>query len=239
MGFTFYGDLLGISSNYNLDENLAYDKLNRFYNISFENLKGYCEAYPSSKVFMFSDSILFYGDDTISALKKLHTLYLSLVKSNLLLRGAIVKGKIDFEPRFELKNFEKNLPINGVLSKAVSLQNIYKGSRLIIDIELAKELLSDIPDWLTQEGFYSTPNTEILNSDLLMRISTTPDNSAYELLYFWQSHNQPFNFDHRQKKIELEEISKMMNPNISLHYKETVELMKRCQSREKYIAKHS
>ena len=239
MGFTFYGDLLGIASNYHLDEKLAYEKLDRFYTISFENLGGYCNAYLDSKVFMFSDSILFYGEDTISALKKLHTLYLSLLKSNLLLRGAIVKGKLDFEPRFELKNFEKNLPINGTLAKAVSLQNIYKGARLIIDIELAKELLYDIPDWLTQEGFYTNFKTEILNSDLLMRISTTPDNSAYEFLYFWQSHNQQFTFDHKQKKNELEEISKMMNPNISVHYKETVELIKRSQSREKFIQKNT
>ncbi len=239
MGFTFYGDLLGISSNYNLDEKLAYDKLSKFYSISFENLKGYCEAYPDSKIFMFSDSILFYGNDTISAIKKLHTLYLSLLNSNLLLRGAIVKGKLDFEPRFEMNNFKKNLPINGTLARAVSLENMYKGSRLIIDIELAKDLLIDIPEWLTQEGFYSKREPELLNSDLLMRISTTPDNSAYEYLYFWQSHNQTFSLDHKLKKIELEEISKMMNPRISLHYKETIALMKRSQSRERFIKKYS
>jgi hypothetical protein len=235
MGFTFYGDLLGISSNYNLNERSAYEKLNDFYNIAFENLKGYCDAYPGSYIFMFSDSILFYGDDIIPALKKLHTLYLSLINSNLLLRGAIVKDKIDFEPRFELDNFIKRLPINGTLAKAVSLQNMYKGSRLIIDTALAKDLLEDIPEWLTQEGFYSTRKSELLNSDLLMRISTTPDNRCYEYLYFWKSHNQNYEFDHIKKKKELLEISKMMTSSISLHYKQTAELMKRCQNRETFI----
>src|ERR1039458_5752736 len=171
MAFTFYGDLLGTSSNYNLDSNLAYNKLNDFYTISFNELKNYCQGYPNSKVFMFSDSILFYGENPIAAIKQLQNLYLSLLSKNLLLRGAIVKDKLDFEPRFELENFEKRLPINNTLAKAVSLASLYKGSRLIIETVLAKELLAEFPQWMTQEGFISSPNSEFINSGFLSRIA--------------------------------------------------------------------
>lgn len=239
MTFTFYGDLLGISSNYNLDPTLAYSKLNDFYNTSFSNLKDYCNAYPHSKVFMFSDSILFYGENPIAAIKQLQNLYLSLLSKNLLLRGAIVKDKLDFEPRFELKNFEKRLPINDTLAKAVSLESMYKGSRLIIDTSLALELLDEIPQWKTQEGFISSPNIESINSEFLKRITATPENRNYEYLYFWCSSHHNCEFDELKKRKELEEISKMVDPGISIHYKDTVELIKRSNYRRKYVESHS
>jgi hypothetical protein len=239
MFFTFYGDLLGISSNYNLDTNLAYSKLNDFYNISFDELKGFCEAFPTSRVFMFSDSLLIYGKNPIPAIKHIQNLYLALLTKNLLLRGAIVKDKLDFEPRFELKNFEKRLPINGTLAKAVGLEQLYKGSRLIIETDLAKDLLSENPNWLTTEGFISHPNVESVNSEFLKRISPTPDNQNYEFLYFWLSTHPNCEFDQKKKRIEFEEISKMLDPGIGIHYKETIELMKRSDYRKKYSEKYS
>lgn len=239
MDFTFYGDLLGISSNYNLDSNLAYSKLNDFYNISFKELNNYCNAYPYSKVFMFSDSILFYGENPIAAIKQLQNLYLSLLSSNLLLRGAIVKDKLDFEPRFELENFEKRLPINNTLAKAVSLQSLYKGSRLIIESSLALELLDEVPQWKTQEGFISSPEVETVNSEFLKRITPTPNNKNYEYLYFWLSSHPDCRFEHKRKQKEFNEISKMLEPTISIHYKDTIELMKRSENRKKYVEKYS
>ncbi|MEW6196765.1 MAG: hypothetical protein AB1521_16585 [Bacteroidota bacterium] len=239
MSFTFYGDLLGISSSYNLDADLAYSKLNNFYNITFRELEKYCHAYPDSKVFMFSDSILFYGEESVAAIKHLQNLYLSLLSDNLLLRGAIVKDKLDFEPRFELENFQKRLPINNTLSKAVSLQSLYKGSRLIIEVALAKELLSDEPHWLTQEGFISSPNSESINSEFMKRITPTPENRNYEYLYFWCSTHPNCQFDEIKKRKELEEISKMVDSSISIHYKETIELIKRSNSRKKYVKQYS
>jgi hypothetical protein len=238
MDFTFYGDLLGISSNYNLDPNLAYSKLNDFYNISFNELKNYCTAYPGSKVFMFSDSILFYGENSIAAIKQLQNLYLSLLSKNLFLRGAIVKDKLDFEPRFELKNFEKRLPINDTLAKAVSLQNMYKGSRLIIETSLAMDLLQEIPRWKTQEGFISSPKYQSVNSEFLNKITPTPENKNYEYLYFWLSMHPNCHFEHKKKQKEYMELSKMFESTLSVHYKETLELMKRSEYRKKYVEKY-
>jgi len=60
MGFTYYGDLLGISAYYKLSPIIAKDKLNSFYNTVFSSLSGFCQSYPDQvKVHMFSDSILF------------------------------------------------------------------------------------------------------------------------------------------------------------------------------------
>ncbi|MDP3150219.1 MAG: hypothetical protein Q8N83_13940 [Ignavibacteria bacterium] len=235
MSFTFYGDLLGISSNYNLDANLAYSKLDAFYNIAFSELKNFCQGYPDSKVFMFSDSILFYGENSVAAIKQLQNLYLALLSKNLLLRGAIVKDKLDFEPRFELENFQKRLPINDTLAKAVGLESLYKGARFIIETALAKELLSDVPNWMTQEGFISSPNSAVINSEFLKRITPTPDNRNYEYLYFWSSSHPDCQFDHVKKLKEFYEISRMSDYRISIHYKETIELMKRSDYRKKFM----
>ncbi|MHC1738233.1 MAG: hypothetical protein AB9882_09510 [Ignavibacteriaceae bacterium] len=231
--FTFYGDLLGISSSYDLDTQLGYNMLNKFYNIAFTAFKDYLNNTAEAEVFMFSDSILFYGRDAIPALKKLQDLYLSLMKSNLFLRGAIVMGELKFDKRFTLRNFQKSLPIDDKLSLAVSLQKLYKGSRLIVEITLAKKLLEKTPEWLTQEGYYSNVNGmfHVENMELLRRISPTPDNRGYEFLYFWNLNNNANN-NLMHLKSQLKYLKEMMDNEISLHYRETESLMRRSVCRK-------
>jgi hypothetical protein len=94
MGYTFYGDLLGISGYYNLDSEIAENKLNDFYNTTFFSLSTYCMANKNVKVNMFSDSILIWGDEPIAILIELHKVYIKLIHKGLLLQGAIVKEKL-------------------------------------------------------------------------------------------------------------------------------------------------
>ena len=99
MGFTFYGDLLGISGYYKLSPRIAKEKLNQFYNTLFSSLSGYCNANADVRVHMFSDSLLFYGDNPTSALEQLHLVYVKLLHEGLLLRGGMVGDKLKFQVR--------------------------------------------------------------------------------------------------------------------------------------------
>lgn len=78
MGFTYYGDLLGISGYYKLSPELAKDKLKEFYNTVFLSLSDYCNANNDVHVHMFSDGLLIYGDNPESALERLHRVYINL-----------------------------------------------------------------------------------------------------------------------------------------------------------------
>ena len=111
MGFTYYGDLLGISGYYKLSPTLAKDKLNDFYNTVFSGLSGYCRDNEKVEVHMFSDSLLFYGDDPIPALEKLQRLYMELFQKGLLLRGGMVNKKLGFDARINLKNLTNYLQL--------------------------------------------------------------------------------------------------------------------------------
>src|SRR5882724_8928798 len=104
MPFTFYGDLLGISNAYKVSPDAAYEKLDRFYNLCFQHLKSACSG-NHARVNLFSDSIFFWGDNQRLALQLLKQLYVDLTSEGLLLRGAIVDGKLGFEPRFTVENF--------------------------------------------------------------------------------------------------------------------------------------
>ena len=63
MDFTFYGDLLGISSMYKLSPTQAYERLNDFYNITFSSIEEQWADDNSLEAYMFSDSLLAYGDN--------------------------------------------------------------------------------------------------------------------------------------------------------------------------------
>jgi hypothetical protein len=102
--FTFYGDLLGIASTYRQSPGSAYQKLDSFYNHCFRHLRGSCIEPNTAKINLFSDSIFFWGNDARSALELLKGLFIDLISDNLFLRGAIVHGKLEFEPRFTVDN---------------------------------------------------------------------------------------------------------------------------------------
>ena len=127
MGFTYYGDLLGISGYYKLGGEIAKERLNNFCNTCFFSLSDYCRANPSAQVTMFSDSILFTGDNAEEGLEELQRMYIKLLHKGLLLRGAIVSGKLNFENRLTLDNFQKMLPKDDTLARAVGLESTKKG----------------------------------------------------------------------------------------------------------------
>jgi hypothetical protein len=245
MGYTYYGDLLGISGYYNLDSQIAKNKLNDFYNTTFFSLSTYCMANKNVKVNMYSDSIFIWGDEPIGILKELQKVYIKLIHKGLLLRGAIVKGKLEYDPRIELDNYKKNLPKDDTLARAVGLEKSQKGARLLIESDLAKELLNHKIDWLTVDGYIKdiqkcNNNQHTAYDNILSRICPTPDYKSYELLYFWICHNHftHADIDYEIKKDELEEISKMLNDKLAEHYKETVKLLDRCLRRQNYTKKY-
>ncbi len=249
MGFTFYGDLLGISGYYKLSPKIAKDKLDEFYNTVFFSLSDYCNQRDDVHVHMFSDSILFYGDDSLSALEQLQRVYVKLIHKGILLRGAIVNGKLSFQIRTELLNFEKKLPDDDCLARAVGLESTKKGARLLIEPNLAESLLSEYPEWLTHEGYINThghsimPNrnhyTGVSYESILRRISPTPDQDSYEYLFFWICHSSlgHNDIDYEVKINDLDEIKSMLSENVSNHYGETIALLKRCNKRQNFTKK--
>ncbi len=238
-GFTYYGDILGITGYYRLNPNVAKEKLNQFYDITFDSLSQYCRQNNSAKVAMFSDSLLFYGDDVLAALEQLHSVYAKLLREGLLLRGAVVKGKLQFEPHLTIENYEKKLPQDDTLARAAGLEKTKKGARLLIEKQLAADLLGDFPEWLTQEGyvmsFAEKRYAEVPIGSTLRRISPTPEQDAYEYLYFWisEDHKAYLGLDREVRIRDLEVIKSMSSESISAHYKETIDLLKRCRIRQK------
>ncbi len=239
MDFTYYGDLLGISGYYRLNPNVAKDKLNLFYDITFESLSEYCRQNDHVAVTMFSDSLLFYGDDIHAALEQLHSVYVRLVHNGLLLRGAIVKGRLQYEPRLTFENYEKRQPQDDTLARVMGLASTTKGARLLIENDVAAELLSHYPEWLTQEGyvmsFGKTYYVSVPDNSMLRKISPTPGQDTYEYLYFWihPDHRAYPGLQRSASVKDLEILKSMTSESISVHYKETIELLKRCKIRQK------
>lgn len=239
MGFTYYGDLLGISGYYKLSPSLAYEKLNDFYNIAYSCLSEYCRSQENVKVHMFSDSLLIWGNEEREILEKLQILYLKLIRKGLLLRGAIVKEKLTFDIRTELENFDKNLPRNDTLARSVGLEQTQKGSRLLIENSLAERLLKKYPDWMTHEGYIQNIRPNLSVDSLCRRICPTPDNKTYEFLYFWMR-NSDLNNENQLAAIkeQLVELSNIFTEDIAVHYKETLRLFKQCVRRKKFTEKN-
>jgi hypothetical protein len=246
MDFTYWGDLLGISGYYRLNPDVAKEKLNDFYNTTFNSLSDYCTHcnHHEVEVMMFSDSLLIYGKDALSVLQELQKVYVELIHKGLLLRGGMVQGKLEFEPKYTLKNYKKKLPRNDTLARAVGLENTKKGARLLLERDLAAELLASCPDWLTHEGYVkslcASGRQEPIDS-ILRRIAPTPEQDYYECLCFWVCHKDTTHtgFDYNEKIKELEAIQAMLKDTIAEHYIETVALLKRCQKRQSLTAERA
>jgi hypothetical protein len=244
MGFTFYGDLLGVSNLYRLNPESAHNSLNTFYNTIYYAFERLLANRHDVKGNLFSDSLVIYGDDpTKEILEILQQIYLQLIQQNLLLRGAIVKGKLQYEPRYELQTLSKRLPLDDTLARAVSLERTKKGSRLLIEVQLAEELfrLNNCSNWATIEGYNQNPKPEIPLDGIMRRISPDPNLGIYELLYFWapEYHSDfvnDFNCDEIKKR--LKSISGMLSDDISIHYKETLKLLDRASLRKQLTEYH-
>ena len=194
MGYTFYGDLLGISGIYKLSPQLAKEKLNDFYRTTFDSVDATWIANSNTKIMMFSDSFFMWGDDEHGALRELGLLYLKLLHCGLLLRGSIVDGVLEFEPRLERSNFQKFLPRDDTLARAVGLESTHKGARFLIESQLAVRLLDKVSSWQAADGYVreTQPIPHIEYESSLRRIAPTPEGHCYEYLYFWttsRNHN--------------------------------------------------
>lgn len=238
MEFTYYGDLLGISSLYKLSPAIAKKKLNDFYNTVFITIGAWAKN-KSIDVLMFSDGLLIYGNGAVEALDKLSLVYLKLIQKGLLLRGSIVKQKLDFEPRLTYDNFQKMLPKDDTLARAVGLSSTQKGARFLVEIDLARNIFKNNPDWLTHDGYVKSAQNNIPYESILRRICPTPDNTAYEVLYFWGVSDEISlrSQNHKELRLQLEEIRRMVRKYISGHYEDTVALLKRCETRRKSTKK--
>jgi hypothetical protein len=230
MPFTFYGDLLGISNAYRLSPDAAYEKLDRFYNLCFQHLKSACSG-NHTKVNLFSDSIFFWGDDQRLALQLLKQLYVDLVSEGLLLRGAIVRGKLEFDPRFTVENFEKNLPRGDILPRAVGFASSCKGARLIVDRDIAHSQLPGV-EWHTIEGYLQSHHRhrDIPQFDTRRFICPVPDGTAYELLFFYPiQHGIPLDYEGVIRR--LQNTSELASKEVAEHYAETINLITRSRLR--------
>lgn len=234
--FTFYGDLLGIASAYRLGAAAAYQKLDTFYNTVFGRLEPLCDR-PRGRIHvqMFSDSLVVWGSGAKEILGQLQDVYLDLIGKNLLLRGAIVDGALEKEPRVEARNFRKFLPTNDTLARAVGLEKTVKGARLLIEPSLAGKLLNDHPAWLTVEGYLENVNYDVPRSDILRRICPTPSGTSHELLYFWKTDGVVRNSAPEAKiAARLKELAEFHDPVVAEHLRETFKLVRRCAMRARH-----
>jgi len=222
MEYTFYGDLLGIGSAYRLGANTAKEKLTAYYDVTFRVLDAFDE------VEMFSDSLFIKGDDAAKAVVRIARVFAILLDKGLLLRGAMVKGKLSFEPLITKQNFEKRLPDDDTLARAAGLEKMQKGARFLIESELANDLLHNVPDWKSHDGYLRSINAAPADS-FLRRICPTPDSSSYEYLYYWSS-DLPLDKYETAKK-NLKDILPMCGKATREQYEETIALIERCRHR--------
>ncbi len=183
--FTYYGDLLGIGSYYKLSPLVAQQKLHEFYNETFRTIRDHVRQDEHNSIEMFSDSLFVIGADAVQGLRFLSILYSNLIEKDLLLRGGMVDGRLEFEARVTITNFAKRLPKDDTLAKAAGLEKSQKGARLLLEGSLVEKLMVTNPEWMTNEGYIRTKTDTPPNDDVLRRIAPTPDFLGYEYLYYW------------------------------------------------------
>src|SRR5258708_21306398 len=228
MQFTFYGDLLGIGSAYKLGAKTAYDKLNAFYNETFRTLAAFSDL-PNNHIEMFSDSLLVIGDDASHAVIDIALLFANLLRSGLLLRGAMVNGRLTYDARVTRPNFEKRLPEDNTLAKAAGLEKSQKVASFLIEPALARGLLLAKPEWSTHEGYVQTIGLE--GDDQLRRICPTPDSNSFEYLYYWTDEASFEDYGRRIK--DLKDVMVMYDKSIREHFEETISVIDRTKHRHK------
>ncbi len=131
---------------------------------------------------MFSDSLVVTGDDSGAFVGSVCGVYLALLNSSLLLRGGMVSGRLEFDPRQTRSHFQKMLPQNDTLARANALEKSVKGARLVIDSEIAHRLIEPRRDWLTLQGYITNPMPE---TDMALQRSIVPlgNSGGFEILY--------------------------------------------------------
>ncbi|OGU62091.1 MAG: hypothetical protein A2V66_08020 [Ignavibacteria bacterium RBG_13_36_8] len=238
--FTFYGDLLGVSNLYTIDKDIAYDKLNEFYDITWKTFNALSKRLrkPNLSIFLFSDSIFITGNKIQTTIHYLGYLYYKLYLRQIFLRGAMVLGKLDFDPRIELENIRKELPVGDVLFRAVTLEHDVKGARFLIENKLAKKITPS--NWWTDELYIENiQNPNLGLDDFRRRIILHREWRSYEYLWPWPT---PGLFNNELRFTEfmdlafvpkqfLSKTSKRMPKSVACHYQETKELFDNAECR--------
>jgi hypothetical protein len=181
--FTYFGDLLGTSELYAIHNNVAYQQLDTFYNTVFDTFKPLAETDNNLMIYLFSDSLFITGQSIELVLEGLGSVYCKLFKQSILLRGAMVGGLLDFDPRIQLANITKGLPRTNVLFRAVKLEKSYRGARLLIENELAQNLLPS--DWYTNDEYERNVliHEDISVKSFKRKIAPNKDSLSYQ--YLW------------------------------------------------------
>ena len=217
--FTFFGDLVGISSLYAATPKGAYHSLNEYYNTVFYGLDAYYNGYPTRKVEMYSDSLMVTGDDPASFVETMAPVYANLLSQGLLLRGGMAVGLLEFDLRITQENFAKALPKTDVLARAASLEKRVKGSRFLLDSTLANHLMARRPNWLSLAGYARAP---MLGDDqwvLQRSLAPLADGSAWEVLFPLLAHLEEEIITKRQS--ELDYLAVAAGKDVAVHFADT------------------
>jgi hypothetical protein len=220
--FTFYGDLLGVSDFYNISEKEGYKKLDEFYNAIYDIF--HLGIAPTTKIFIFSDSLFITGRYLSDTLNRLGNLYIELLKKQLFFKGAVVQDLLEFDPRLELKNLRKMLPIGDVLYRAVTLEKHAEGIRLVVEKHLAQKILP--PELHGISHSYEAPFIRSSNTkhNVLHKIKWTSDLNAYDFLWldYGLDGTQPLYWINKIKQSQ-----RHANKSAQNHYTETIKFIKR------------
>lgn len=233
MEFTFFADLVGISSLYRAEGDAAYNALNDFYNEVFYGLDAFHGADTHNReVHMLSDSILVSGEDIQVFVESMAPVYANLLKKGLMLRGGAVRGKIHWDTRIQSQNFRKMLPQTDVLARAASFEKSVKGARFLLDGDLARHLQHPKPQWLTEQGYI---NDRCKGDDALIlqrAVVPLPNGAAWEVLYPLLAGWDDSEYQHRLENLREMEFGK--EPSLAVQYRATETLLHVSQARSKH-----
>lgn len=59
--FTYFGDLLGTSELYAINNNVAYRQLNKFYKVVFDTFESLAKTDKNLHIYLYSDSLFITG----------------------------------------------------------------------------------------------------------------------------------------------------------------------------------
>jgi hypothetical protein len=234
--FTFCGDLVGTSSVYSNAPDVAFDTLSQFYNTVFIELESYqSKNRDERKVYMFSDSLIITGDNFEDFIRSMCRVYMGMLNSAILLRGGMVAGLLEFDPRRTRENFEKNLPLGDVLARANGLEKSVKGARFVIESKIGQKVLESMKNWLTLQGYIRDP---FEGKDMLLERSVAPlaSGGGYEVLY-------PVYCKHITSddlvKLDIDKLRYLeaaSPPEVAIHYTETLRLLDHSLLRRAHMA---
>lgn len=227
--FTYFGDLVGISSLYASSPKGAYNALNDYYNEVFCGLAAYYNGQGGRDVEMFSDSLVVRGDDPVSFIEIMAPVYGSLLSKGLLLRGGMVSGKFSLDVRVTARNFQKWLPDSDALARAAGMERIAKGGRFLVESSMAENLMRLRPSWLSPQGYYSDPQPGQRNLVFQRSLAPLGSGAAWEVLYPVLAQVENVQIDAWIERLDY--LALVAGDEFSKHYKETQSLLRHSKTR--------